>query len=266
MPGGERRGGGCRGSGNAASAAQFAAIGYGYGEEGTKRTFTAKDWTQDKGLDAYTRSKYLAEKKAWEVAKETGLDLVVINPGFVSGPTVSKEAPVEGTSAELITKVMNSVLPGIPDMSFVWVDVRDVAAAHIRAMLLPEASGRRFLCVHHEQVHLRDIAAALDRAFPAYRVPTLALPTWLVWVASFVDADSAKVLPALGHSIHVDVSDSETSLHVTFRHPSSSAVALAKSLIRSGAVPDKGVPVAEGYEPLDFTPQDLLDVTKQLSN
>ena len=34
-------------------------------------------------------SKTLAEKAAWEFAKEKGLDVVVVNPGTVMGPVIS---------------------------------------------------------------------------------------------------------------------------------------------------------------------------------
>lgn len=33
-------------------------------------------------------SKTLAEKAAWEFAKEKGLDVVVVNPGTVMGPNI----------------------------------------------------------------------------------------------------------------------------------------------------------------------------------
>ena len=34
---------------------------------------------------------------------------------------------------------------GIPSNSFQWVDVRDMALAHVRAIEVPEAAGKRFL-------------------------------------------------------------------------------------------------------------------------
>ena len=36
----------------------------------------------------YPLSKTLAEKTAWEFAKENGLDVVVVNPGTVMGPVL----------------------------------------------------------------------------------------------------------------------------------------------------------------------------------
>lgn len=37
----------------------------------------------------YPLSKTLAEKAAWDFAKETGLDVVVVNPGNVVGPVIA---------------------------------------------------------------------------------------------------------------------------------------------------------------------------------
>ena len=37
----------------------------------------------------YSVSKTLAEKAAWDFAKENGLDVVVVNPGTVMGPVIS---------------------------------------------------------------------------------------------------------------------------------------------------------------------------------
>ena len=36
----------------------------------------------------YPLSKTLAEKAAWDFAKEKGLDIVVVNPGTVMGPII----------------------------------------------------------------------------------------------------------------------------------------------------------------------------------
>ncbi|KAM1951039.1 hypothetical protein ACFX15_005692 [Malus domestica] len=50
--------------------------------------WTDIDYCKQKGL-WYPLSKTLAEKAAWEFAKEKGLDVVVVNPGAVMGPVIS---------------------------------------------------------------------------------------------------------------------------------------------------------------------------------
>lgn len=63
--------------------------------------FTDQDWNLDSTIDGggfhpYLLSKRLAEETAWEIAKEKGIDLVVVNPAFVLGPPRSHR--VEGVS------------------------------------------------------------------------------------------------------------------------------------------------------------------------
>jgi dihydroflavonol-4-reductase len=243
----------------------FAAIGNGWGEEGQTHVFTSKDWSKDEGLDAYTKSKLLAERAAWELVKGSETELSVINPGFVTGPTVSKDAPLDGTSVNVITRVMKRDFPAVPDMTFVWVDVRDLAVAHIRALLVPTAKEQRFLCVYPEQYKLREVAVELDKAFPGRGIPTGHLPTWVVWLGSFFDGALVNVLHQAGRSIHVDVSDTVSALNVRFRHPRQGIVDVGLSLVRAGVVPHKGETLPEGLTPLDFSPDDILDFSKVLS-
>ena len=40
---------------------------------------------------------------------------------------------------------MTGQFPAIPKISYAMVDVRDVAEAHLKAILVPEAAGKRFL-------------------------------------------------------------------------------------------------------------------------
>ena len=39
----------------------------------------------------YAYAKTLAEKDAWRVAQESGIDLVVVNPSFVVGPLLAPQ-------------------------------------------------------------------------------------------------------------------------------------------------------------------------------
>ncbi|KAL6327014.1 hypothetical protein AAG906_013181 [Vitis piasezkii] len=92
----------------------------------------------------YVLSKTLAEEAAWKFSKENGIDMVTINPGWVIGPLLQ---PTLNLSAEQVLNLINGTLQQnvaqtFPNISSWWVDVRDVANAHIQAYEIPEASGR----------------------------------------------------------------------------------------------------------------------------
>ena len=106
--------------------------------------FNESHWTNPEkpNIGAYTKSKALAEKAAWKWIEdqpegENKIELTVINPGFVVGPTLVKAGFASG---KVISMFMNNKLPGgVPRLSFSTVDVRDVAQAHINAIKNDEA-------------------------------------------------------------------------------------------------------------------------------
>ncbi|TLS27113.1 hypothetical protein PpBr36_04380 [Pyricularia pennisetigena] len=104
--------------------------------------------------NAYRASKKLAEEAAWAFVRDPAsgvkFDLVTINPPMVFGPVVPYFANLESvnTSNERIVNLLRGKWRednAIPDtgLAFIWIDVRDVAEAHIRAMEVPEAGGKR---------------------------------------------------------------------------------------------------------------------------
>ncbi|OAA70364.1 dihydroflavonol-4-reductase [Cordyceps fumosorosea ARSEF 2679] len=106
-------------------------------------------------MTAYRVSKTLAERAAWDfVAKEKpGFDLATVTPPLVFGPVAHhlKSADAINTSNARVVALLRGdwERDGIPDTGtmVLWVDVRDVAAAHVRALELPEAGGRRLFVV-----------------------------------------------------------------------------------------------------------------------
>ncbi|KAI1272480.1 hypothetical protein F5Y07DRAFT_391939 [Xylaria sp. FL0933] len=115
---------------------------------------------------AYTASKVLAEKAAWAFveSEKPGFDLAVINCTYVFGPIQRKLPSLEAmnTSNHRIRdmvqgKMKDGIKPTAP--VFTWVDVRDVALAHLRAMTVPEAGGNRFYVVggHFANSQIADI-------------------------------------------------------------------------------------------------------------
>lgn len=92
-----------------------------------------------------------AEKAAWDfVEKEKpNFDLVTINPPLVLGPIVSYLNSLDAinTSNQRVRDIVQGRfkerIP--PTGMWLFVDVRDVALAHIRAIEVAEAGGKRFL-------------------------------------------------------------------------------------------------------------------------
>lgn len=142
-------------------------------------TFTEESWnpvgTQDlhaSPTTAYRLSKTLAEKAAWDfVAREQpGFDLATICPPVVFGPVAHHLASPgdintsNERAAALVTGRWNGGIPATGPVT-VWVDVRDAALAHIRAMERPEAGGRRHLTIGG-RFRNRDMAEIAWAAFP----------------------------------------------------------------------------------------------------
>ncbi len=78
-------------------------------------------------LSAYERSKHLAERRALELGRALGLDVVCVNPASVQGP-----GRVTGT-ARLLLAVARGRLPFLVDARFSVVDVADCAEGHLLA-------------------------------------------------------------------------------------------------------------------------------------
>ncbi|XP_062173273.1 phenylacetaldehyde reductase-like [Alnus glutinosa] len=113
----------------------------------------------------YVVSKTLAEDAAWKFAKEKGIDLVAINPSMVIGPLLQ---PTLNSSAAVISNLINGAQV-FPNLTFGWVDVRDVAKAHIQACEIPSASGR--YCIVETVAHNSEVVRTLRELYPSLRLP-----------------------------------------------------------------------------------------------
>lgn len=126
-------------------------------------TYSERDWNEVSTVangEAYWASKTLAERAAWDLAKEMDLDLVTILPEFIMGPVISSRT--DGTSVGYMKQwVEGKVLSGAP----VFADVRDVARAHILAAETPSAQGR-YIVAAAESTPPQVISAWLKERFP----------------------------------------------------------------------------------------------------
>lgn len=120
-------------------------------------TYTEADWnpiTEDEAVQnamlGYRASKTFAERAAWEfVEKEKpNFTLSTLCPPLVLGPIIHYLQSLDSLNTSnqrvlnIITGKAKDELP--PTGTFIWVDVRDLALAHVRAAESEEAQGKRF--------------------------------------------------------------------------------------------------------------------------
>jgi dihydroflavonol-4-reductase len=121
---------------------------------------TEADWNTKSSLERnpYYLSKTLAEKEGWRFVEEErpGFDLVVINPFLVIGPSLSASI---NPSNQVFVDLLKGTYPGIMNLAWGFVDVRDVALAHVLAMETEGASGR-YICAAGT-ASMREVVALL---------------------------------------------------------------------------------------------------------
>ena len=161
-----------------------------------KTHFTEDDWTDASHpkTPAYYKSKTLAEQKAWElIGAQSTTKLAVINPAGVFGPTLSDDI---GVANEFVLQVIDGKVPGCPKLHLGFVDVRDVAAAHILAMQKPEADGERFI-ISEREYWFREFSAIL-RAAGYEKAPSREMPNWLVKFLGLFDPATKQMSQMIG--------------------------------------------------------------------
>lgn len=204
-----------------------------------KHTFDESNWSNlDESIGAYARSKTLAEQAAWAFVKnlkaKQPLELAVIIPGYVLGPCLSADVT---TSGQLIYRLLRGEVPGIPQMYWPIVDVRDVAAAHIAAMTAPEAAGQRFCCAG-ESYWAQDVAQILARHFAGknYKITTRQIPDLFMRLIALVDPTTRLSINWLGREYRLANAKLKTTLGWSPRPVEETIIEMAESMISLGMI------------------------------
>ena len=183
-----------------------------------KGVFTEKEWNTTSNAEhhPYPYSKTIAEKEAWAIAKEQGQwDLVTINPGWIFGPSVSKR----NDSMSIGTMIYfgdGTYKMGVPELWNGIVDVRDVAAAHIKAGYTPEARGRHIIV--SGEATLLDFSNMLRKHFgDGYPFPRKQVPKFMFWLIAPMHGFTRKYVSRnVGIRIKFDNSYSKTDLSISY--------------------------------------------------
>ena len=204
--------------------------------------YTEKDWSVENECPPYEKSKMLAERAAWDLLKalpdDKKFELVVMNPGYVMGPLLSQDSG-QGSKAAIVS-ILNGEFPGVPAVNFPIVDVRDVAAAHIKGLEADGAPNHRFLLVSHN-VWMLEVAQQLKAEFESqgYKIKTGKLPKPIVWLSSFFDESARSIYACLNHVLTYDVEPMRSILGINPLPSEQTIIEMAYSLIELGIVPRK---------------------------
>ncbi|KAL8971113.1 MAG: hypothetical protein Q9183_001209 [Haloplaca sp. 2 TL-2023] len=144
-------------------------------------TYSEKDWnpiTEEEAIqnpaNAYRASKTFAEKAAWDFVEreKPSFSLATVCPPLVFGPIHPKLQTLDtlNTSNQRIRNMMLGQMQDevSPSGIHIWVDVRDLALAHINAAERDEAQGKRFFVTagyysNSELAdHIRDLMPELE--------------------------------------------------------------------------------------------------------
>lgn len=141
------------------------------------KVYTSDNWnpiTMEQALSsgqmAYVGSKKFAEKAAWDFLKseKPNFTLTSINPVMIFGPATYRLDSLDDVNTSNCVfrdMIQGKMKSGIPPNAFQWVDVRDVALAHVRAIEVPGAAGKRFLTAAGPYSN-EEMAAIIKDRFP----------------------------------------------------------------------------------------------------
>jgi nucleoside-diphosphate-sugar epimerase len=194
--------------------------------------YTEADWTDgnDPSRTPYVRSKTLAERAAWDLVQEDGATerLAAINPGAIIGPSLNQD---HSYSLQAIERLLTG-MPAAPRIGFTFVDVRDVADLHIRAMADPAAAGERFIAADR-WLWIADVAEILRERLgdAASKVPTRVAPNFLIRLMARFDGSIRSIVDDLGKRAWVSSDKARATLGWTTRPVESSIEETARSLL-----------------------------------
>lgn len=192
------------------------------------------DWTNANkpGLNAYVKSKTLAERAVWQYREMEApeLNVTTILPSFVIG------APLDnyyGSSIRKIERLLTSATPEIQNFGYSCVDVRDIALMHLRAMERPDASvGKRFIGTSGRFMWIPEMAQILSDAHPDQNISTRSAPSWLIRLKALYDPSLRYVVMNLDRRRELSNAQSSELLGIEFRDAKDSLLETADYLVK----------------------------------
>ena len=180
--------------------------------------FTENDFndTSSPTHQPYPYAKVKAELAAWDIAEQQEQwQLVVMNPGFVMGPPLSADTNSE--SIQFMKDMLKGkFLSGAPHLEFGFVDVRDVARAHILALEKENANGRHILV--ERVMDFMSFAKIIKTMYPGkYPLPFMYSPKLILYMFGWAFGVTTKFITRnIGYHIKFNNTKSKEELGLVY--------------------------------------------------
>jgi dihydroflavonol-4-reductase len=154
--------------------------------------------------------------------------LATVNPGAIIGPVLGED---RSYSLQTIERLLHG-MPAVPRLGFPFIDVRDVADLHLRAMTEAAAAGQRFIAADRF-LWMQEVAATLRKRLgdDARKVPTRVAPNLLVRAMAVSDPGVRSVVGDLGRYSTYSSEKARTTLGWSPRPIEDSIEDCARSLL-----------------------------------
>ncbi|CAH0039091.1 unnamed protein product [Clonostachys rhizophaga] len=180
----------------------------------------SKTYRGSKFSDYRVTMQTFAEKAAWGFfdKEKPSFDITTINPPLVYGPVAHHLENLDRLNTSNLNirdiiqgKYKDSPLP--PTGTFLFTDVRDLALAHVRAIEVPEAGGKRFFVVAGHCSH-KQIVDGLRKTHPelSSRLPENPRDDFPTDVYGYDNSRAREILGIEFKSLQDCIRDTATSL------------------------------------------------------
>jgi nucleoside-diphosphate-sugar epimerase len=188
----------------------------------------------------YIKSKILAEKASWEymdilTEEEKTFEFSTINPGIIIGPLLVKST---GVSQTIISSLLEGKYGSCPVVYFPYVDVRDVADAHLKAL---EAKPFERYALNSETLKFSDVGNMIyDKFKPmGYCVTHKDMYKTTAWIAGCFSGAVGSIYADWGVKCHVKNDKARKELGIEFIPIKDSVIEMCYSMMDHKLVADK---------------------------
>lgn len=193
-----------------------------------------------KTTTAYVKSKILAEKASWDYIdtlskEERTFEFSTVNPGVIIGPLLIKGT---GTSQTIFSSLLEGKYPSCPKVYFPYIDVRDCADAHMKAL---EAKPFERYALTRGTYKLSEIGTIINDNFKDLGYSVVYKDMWkaTAWIASFIDKDIDSVYNDWNVRCNILNDKAVKELGMEFTPIKDSVVEMCYSMMDHGLVVDK---------------------------